>query len=237
MPELKLSTNLRCDACVRSIQPLFDTEPGLRRWSVDLDSPDKPITVEGDAISAGRVGTLLNKKGYTVIGAVTEATPTSTELATSYFPLILILSYLVGGVLLLEFAAGVFEPMRAMSRFMAGFFLVFSFFKLLNLSAFADAYSGYDLVAVRVRGYGFVYPFLELGLGAAYLAEVWPFVVNTFTAVLMAVSTAGVVCSLLAGRKIRCACLGTVFQLPMSTVTLAEDLLMLGMAIAMLIMN
>ena len=35
-------------------------------------------------------------------------------------------------------------------------------------------------------------------------------------------------------EKIRCACLGTVFNLPMSAVTLIEDLLMIGMAVAML---
>jgi len=52
---------------------------------------------------------------------------------------------------------------------------------------------------------------------------------------VMGVSTVGVVQSLLARRKIRCACLGTVFNLPMSSVTLTEDLLMVGMAAAMLV--
>ena len=41
--------------------------------------------------------------------------------------------------------------------------------------------------------------------------------------------------SLLQRRKIQCACLGTVFNLPMSYVTLTEDLLMVAMAGAMLI--
>ena len=35
--------------------------------------------------------------------------------------------------------------------------------------------------------------------------------------------------------KIRCACLGTVFNLPMSTVTLVEDGLMIAMAAAALL--
>ena len=46
----------------------------------------------------------------------------------------------------------------------------------------------------------------------------------------------GVAQSLLARRKIRCACLGAVFNLPMSAVTLIEDLLMIGMAAAMLVL-
>ncbi len=50
----------------------------------------------------------------------------------------------------------------------------------------------------------------------------------------MGVSTVGVVNSLVAQRRIKCACLGTVFNLPMSYVTLIEDMLMAGMAVAML---
>ena len=68
-----------------------------------------------------------------------------------------------------------------MSRFMAGFFLVFSFFKLLNLRAFADAYAGYDVVAARWRVWGYDYPFVELALGAAYLTGFWPVATNVVT--------------------------------------------------------
>ena len=82
--------------------------------------------------------------------------------------------------------------------------------------------------------YGFVYPFIEFGLGIAYLAHVSPLVVNVITAGVMAVSLAGVLRAVLSKRAIRCACLGTVFQLPMSTVTIIEDGLMLGMAVIML---
>ena len=119
---------------------------------------------------------------------------------------------------------------------MAGFFLVFSFFKLLDVSNFAMSYSSYDIVARRWLSYGYVYPFLELGFGAAYLADFQPWATNVATLVVMGISTVGVAQSLLAHRKIRCACLGAVFNLPMSAVTLIEDLLMIGMAAAMLVL-
>ena len=125
--------------------------------------------------------------------------------------------------------------MRAMGHFMAGFFLVFSFFKLLDLRAFADAYSTYDIVAAKWPVYGFVYPFIELALGAAYLGHFAPIATNAVTLAVMGVSSVGVVKALLAKRKIRCACLGTVFNLPMSVVTLVEDGLMLAMAAVMLV--
>jgi hypothetical protein len=119
---------------------------------------------------------------------------------------------------------------------MAGFFLVFSFFKLLNLQAFADAYATYDLVAAKSRAYALAYPFLELALGIAYLVRFQPFATNLATLVLMTIGTVGVARSLLSGDRIQCACLGTVFNLPMSSVTLIEDLSMALMAAAMLVM-
>lgn len=237
MTTLKLRTDLRCEACVAAIRPALDVEPGLARWTADVSTPDKTLTVEGDGVSAARVGELLRPHGYHVLGELPVGSPAAApaEPTTSYFPLLLILLYLLGVCGAVEVAAGGFDPMRAMTHFMAGFFLVFSFFKLLNLTAFADAYAGYDLVAARWRGYGFAYPFIELALGAAYLLHLHPMAVNAVTLVVMLVGTAGVARALLARRKIRCACLGAVFNLPMSTVTLVEDLLMAGMAAAMLV--
>jgi hypothetical protein len=101
--------------------------------------------------------------------------------------------------------------------------------------AFADAYRGYDVVAKVWPGWGYVYPFVEVTLGAAYLANVWPVAVNVVTLVVMGVSTVGVVQSVFARRKIRCACLGTVFNLPMSAITIVEDVTMVLMAAGMLV--
>ena len=242
MTSLKMKTNLRCGACVQSIKPLLDGEPGIERWDADVSAPDKLLTVKGENVSAGRVDELLRQKGYRILGEVAaepvEArTPDAPdEPRTSYYPLVLILAYLIGAVGLAEWAAGGFDWMRAMRHFMAGFFLVFSFFKLLDVPAFASSYGGYDIVARRWPWYGFAYPFIELGLGVAYLANFQPEVTNLVTLLVMGVSTVGVVRSLLARRKIRCACLGAVFNLPMSFVTLVEDLLMVGMAAAMLVL-
>ncbi len=234
MTVLKLKTNLRCAACVQSITPSFDAEPGIERWNADVSTPEKWLTVEGDGLTVATVDGLLRAKGYQVVGAM-PADTAAPEKASSYFPLILILFYLLGAVALVETALAPFDGTRAMRHFMAGFFLVFSFFKLLDVRSFAMSYSSYDVVARRWPGYGFVYPFLELGLGAAYLANFWPMAANIATLVVMGVSTVGVVQALLARRKIQCACLGTVFNLPMSSVTLIEDLLMIAMAAAMLI--
>lgn len=222
---------------MESIRPVFDAAPGVTRWAADVSTPDKVLTVEGNGVTTDKVDGLLRQKGYKVVGELPSGAPeppvtdTNTDTPpTSYFPLVLILLYLLGAVGLAEYALGGFDGMRAMRHFMAGFFLVFSFFKLLDVPAFALSYSSYDIVARRWLGYGYVYPFIELGLGAAYLANFQPVVTNAATLAVMGVSTVGVVQSLLARRKIRCACLGAVFNLPMSAVTLVEDVLMVGMA-------
>jgi copper chaperone CopZ len=159
-----------------------------------------------------------------------EASKAASWFAT-YQPLLLIVGY-IAVASLAGFGSSGWQGW--MTNFMAGFFLVFSAFKFLNLSGFADAYATYDLLAKRWHGYGFVYPFLELALGLAYLFRVAPTLTNVATVLLMGFSSLGVLAALTNKRRIACACLGTVLKLPMSTVTLVEDLGMASMALAML---
>jgi copper chaperone CopZ len=227
---------LSCGSCVAAIKPQLDTEPGISRWNVDLSSADKTLTVEGDAPSES-VKAAVARGGFRVIGEVQKPTPASETAhhevapsATTYYPLVLLGAFLVGIVALVEVRAGSFVWDRAMGNFMGAFFIAFSFFKLLDLRGFADSYRMYDVVARPVPAYGYVYPFIELLLGVAYVTGIQPFATNLTTLVVMGVSSIGVIQSLVNKRKIRCACLGTVFNLPMSTVTLVEDGLMIAMA-------
>jgi hypothetical protein len=128
-----------------------------------------------------------------------------------------------------------FQLHNWMANFMAGFFLVFSFFKLLDLKGFADSYASYDIVAKKWRGWGYLYPFIELALGLAFLVKLDLPITNGVTFVVMGISIIGVLQSLLQKRRIQCACLGAVFNLPMSTITVIEDGLMIAMSGWMLV--
>lgn len=238
---LKFQTNLNCNSCVAAVKPLLDNEPSITAWDVDIAASEKTLTVHGNDVSSDKVRVAVAKAGFKVLNQLEsvssqrpEATITEQPTATTYYPLILILAFLIGIVALLELNAGGIAWGRAMSNFMGGFFLVFSFFKLLDLRGFADSYQMYDVVAQRFRSYGYAYPFIELLLGVAYLTGFQPVITNVVTLVVMSISALGVLKSLVAKRKIRCACLGTVFNLPMSTVTLVEDSLMAGMSAFML---
>ena len=154
----------------------------------------------------------------------------------SLYPLFLIVGYILGVVLLIAATTGRWDIMPMMRHFMAGFFIVFSFFKLLDLRGFVDTYRGYDLFARRSKVYAWAYPFIELGLGVAYLTNLWPVLTNAITLFVMGVGAIGVLRVLVDKQSIRCACLGTALNLPMTKVTLIEDLTMASMAAAMIVM-
>ena len=121
-----------------------------------------------------------------------------------------------------------------MRHFMAGFFLVFSFFKFLDAPGFASAFKMYDPLAKAIPGWSWIYPYVELLLGVAYMMSWQPLATNVTTLVLMSVGGVGVLQSLLQKRTIRCACLGTALNLPMTKVTLVENGTMAAMAAFML---
>ena len=246
-------TGLHCGACVNKISqalaPLAaGVEVSLQPMQVVLTDAKAGFDVLKTAVeSAGKYVLVPNQASNTATSqsiraqAATELVATdipSTSWLTTYSPLLLIVAYILSGSVLLQIGMGglaSISAMETMRYFMAGFFLVFSFFKLLDINAFANAYSGYDLLARRWRGWGLLYPFVELALGVAYLAHFNPLLTHWVTIIVMGFSAIGVIKAVASKTQIQCACLGTVFKLPMSTVTIVEDVGMVLMAAAMLV--
>ena len=227
-------TSLKCASCVAKLAPVLDADPRVVSWSVAVDDQRKPLTLTGTDVGPDFAKWALRNAGFDVLDEISDPSrPPRPPWYKTYFPILLILAYLCAFVALSQIKAGEWSWMSAMRNFMGGFFTVFSFFKLLNLSGFVDAYASYDVVAKRLRAYGYIYPFIELGLGAAYLASVGGLMTDLVTFSVMTLSTAGVVHNLLKRHAIQCACLGTVFKLPMSRVTLIEDLAMVSMSAVM----
>jgi hypothetical protein len=74
----------------------------------------------------------------------------------------------------------------------------------------------------------------ELGLGLTYLACLWPTATYIATIVVFTFGAVGVVLALRRGLDIACPCMGNVLSVPLSTVTLTEDGLMVAMAMLLL---
>lgn len=232
-------TNLNCQSCVAKVKPLLDGDERIEHWSVDTSSPDKTLSVAGERVSPHIVKQLVEKAGFRVLSevkqdAASENPPRPTTKLVTYYPLLLVVSFIAGVVTIVDLRDGVFDWENVMNWFMGGFFLVFAFFKLLNVPAFVMSFQTYDVLARRVPAYGYAYPFIELLLGMAYLTGAFPLATNLVTMGVMGLGLVGVTKALLAKRKIQCACLGTVFNLPMSSVTFIENTVMVGMAMAMI---
>lgn len=239
-------TGLTCNNCANKVKAALADHASHIALSPDLSQ----ITLSSPANTIDSLNFLLNKVGNYKIGDqilnaaaqvntqnIGEKTTYGDETPASlsrYKPLILVFAYILLVTLAVEYMAGNFQLHRFMPHFMAGFFLVFSFFKLLDLPGFANSYAMYDVGAKKFAFYGYVYPFIELGLGTAYLFALRPMLVNTLTLVVMAFSSIGVIMAVANKQKIKCACLGTGFNLPMTTVTIIEDLIMAVMAAWML---
>ncbi|NCP67301.1 heavy-metal-associated domain-containing protein [bacterium] len=152
----------------------------------------------------------------------------------TYWPLILVLAFIASGTFYLSWVRNSFDASNLMLDFMGLFFVAFAFFKLLDVPAFASAYRSYDIPTKLWPTWGYVYPFLELAFGVLLLYRIELFWTNLAIVVVLGVSIVGVIQSVLKKREIKCACLGTGFNLPMSQVTIIEDGLMILMALWML---
>ena len=163
---------------------------------------------------------------------------TSQSKLSTYQPLVIIISLIAiatAAFAIKEYQNNIFSWQNTFANFMAGFFLVFAGFKLLDIKGFAKGYASYDLLARRFSGYGYLYPFLELTLGLAYLTRFALPTTNIVTFFLMGFSGLGVLISLAQKRKFQCACLGTIIKVPLTNVTLVEDFGMATMALIMVL--
>ena len=234
MKEYNIS-GITCLGCVEKVKKQISSYSNVDKVEVQIESPQAKIWAQDINLED------LNKSfqsigNYTIqeIERVTENNDLPAKSIVTYKPLILIILFILGVAVLVQYPFYEFDYQLGMRHFMAGFFIVFSFFKLLNLKGFMESYRMYDIIADKWSTWGYIYPFLELFLGIAYLLNILPFETNLFTITLLGISSIGVIKSNLDKKKIKCACLGDVFNLPMSTVTIIEDLSMVGMAILML---
>lgn len=122
-----------------------------------------------------------------------------------------------------------------MHGFMGVFLVIFALLKLFDLNGFKRGFSMYDLLARRIKAYAYVYPFIELALGLAYLAYFMPALTYAVTIIVFGFGTLGVLSALRRGLDIDCPCMGNILSVPLSTVTLTEDLSMIVMAAFMLV--
>jgi len=240
-------TGMHCKNCVAKIKAGLEAVSEVTQAEISLHPPEAKVEMREYIPIAMLNAALTTSAGDYVLTEKIGAEPVSTQMhheepqssqqddSQSLQPLFIIVSYIIGGVLIRALISGDYSPHVLMGNFMGGFFILFSLFKMIDLKGFAEGFSTYDIVAKKSRAYALAYPFMELFLGVAYVGGMYPEVTNVLTIVLMAIGTIGVAKALAEKRIIQCACLGTALKLPMTKVTLAEDIVMGIMAVLMLL--
>lgn len=229
-------TGMTCTNCVATVTSALSKIDAIRQVNVDLEKAEveistiSPISIEtlNNQLSDKYV---LSEKGKYDQGVVSSNSEERSKLQ-QLKPLLLIFAYLFTAAFLLNYKD--WNTMEAMLDFMGLFYIVFSFFKLLDLKGFPESFRMYDPLAKRLLVYGWVYPFIEVALGLMLLMRFQVTVALIATVVILGVTTIGVSQTLWDKKRIRCACLGTALKLPMTEATFIENAIMLVMACSML---
>lgn len=227
---------MTCSNCEAKVKSALLMLQNVTNVEVSREENSATITMDKHIAISDFQNALNEKDTKYQISAINhnETAEQAKSWYETYKPILLIFIYIATITILTQLKNQTFNWMETMQYFMAGFFLVFSFFKMLNLQGFAESYVMYDVLAKKIPIWAYLYAFVELGLGIAYLINFNPIVTNAITFIVMSISIIGVLQSVLNKKKIQCACLGAVFNLPMSTVTIIEDALMIAMSGSMI---
>lgn len=232
-------TGMTCGNCKASVEKYLGDINNVTNVSVNLEKGEAEVTMEKHIETKVLKDALPEK--YTLSEKKEEKKEISAvdfgeEFEKSKFeqlkPLFLIIFYITTAGILLNYKNWYWSSF--MLDFMGLFYIVFSFFKMLDLKGFPDSFRMYDPLAKRVPIYAKIYPFIETALGLMFLMRFEITIALIITLVILGVTTIGVTKTLLDKKAIRCACLGTALKLPMTEATFIENAIMIIMAVLML---
>ena len=231
---------MTCNNCKASVEKYVNDLTDISHVTIDLAKGEAEVTMERH-LTADVLQNALPEK-YTVSekdsGNVSASSISSTKTSEKtklqqLKPLLLILFYITSAGVLLHYMDWSWKEF--MLDFMGLFYIVFSFFKMLDLKGFPESFKMYDPLAKRLPIYGWIYPFLETVLGIMFLMRFQLYIALIMTLVVLGITTVGVTKTLLDKKSIRCACLGTALKLPMTEATFIENTIMIAMALLMLL--
>jgi len=231
-------TGMTCDSCKEKVNRALLSISGIIAAEIDREKGLAQISMS-EHIQTPLMQTALSTVGEYSISMDLGISMEQTQ-KKNHFKDLVPLFVIVGSILLFSIITTLVTNNNfffGMRMFMGAFFVIFGTLKVLKLKDFATAYREYDLIAMKSHRYARAYPFIELGLGFLYFTYLLPFLTNILTIIVMGIGALGVYFKLRKKEEIPCACLGTVFKVPMTWVTLIEDLLMVVMAIIMIVLN
>ncbi len=229
-------SGMTCEGCKSSVEGKLGSLDGVDNVQVNL-ARGEAVIYSKNPISFSLIKetlppkySLINEEGVNldIHGDVTIKVSKIKQLK----PLFIILGYIFIASILLNYKN--WNSSNAMLDFMGLFYIVFSFFKILDIKGFSMSFRMYDPLAKKAPIYGYIYPFIEVLLGVMFLTRFEVNIALVITVIILGVTTIGVTQTLLNKRAIKCACLGTTLNLPMTEATFIENALMIIMALILI---
>ena len=227
-------TGMTCNGCRIGVEDKLGRIPGVVKATVDLEKSEAEIEMKAH-ISTGALQNALGDKYKIYEKNDMLAMPIQVEEKSEWrqlFPLFLIFGYITVAAILTN--QNPWDAQGFMLDFMGLFYIVFSFFKMLDLKGFPDSFRMYDPLAKKVPIYATIYPFIETALGLMFLMRFEIGIALYATIAVLGITTVGVTKVLLDKKSIQCACLGTALKLPMTKATFIENTVMIVMAFVMI---
>jgi copper chaperone CopZ len=229
-------SGMTCEGCKSSVEGKLGSLDGVDNVQVNL-ARGEAVIYSKNPISFSLIKetlppkySLINEEGVNldIHGDVTIKESKIKQLK----PLFIILGYIFITSILLNYKN--WNSSNAMLDFIGLFYIVFSFFKILDIKGFSMSFRMYDPLAKKAPIYGYIYPFIEVLLGVMFLTRFEVNIALVITVIILGVTTIGVTQTLLNKRAIKCACLGTALNLPMTEATFIENALMIIMALILI---
>ena len=227
---------MTCEGCKSSVENKLSSLDGVDNVKVDL-ARGQAVIYSKNPVSFSLIKETLPPK-YSLINEQDinldnhgEATIKGSKIK-QLKPLFIILGYIFIASILLNYKN--WNSSNAMLDFMGLFYIIFSFFKILDVKGFSMSFRMYDPLAKQAPIYGYIYPFIEVILGMMFLFRFEVNIALILTVIVLGITTIGVTQTLLNKRSIKCACLGTTLNLPMTEATFIENALMIIMAFSLI---
>lgn len=229
-------SGMTCDGCKATVESKINSLIEVDNVNVNLEDGEVTIYSQ-NRISFSTINNLLPSK-YQIIRGNTNSEFNSLALneeskLKKLKPLFIILFYISTISILLNYKD--WNLTYAMYDFMGLFYVIFSFFKILDLKGFTISFKMYDPLAKKASFYAWTYPFIEVLLGLMFLMRIETKTALILTIIALGITSFGVAQTLINKRSIQCACLGTTLKLPMTEATLIENTIMILMSVSLLI--
>lgn len=179
-------------------------------------------------IDDGRIG------GYDELRSFFNKPPAGQQ-GTTYTPVIAI--FAVTLLLSLAFSlSGAGLSVYTLELFVALTMAVLAIQKLQDLTSFSNSFITYDLFAMKVIPYAYVYPFLEAFVGIGMIAALPAYMVAPVSLFIGSIGAVSVIKAVyIDKRALKCACVGGDSNVPLGFISLTENLFMIAAGLWMLV--